>query len=283
MIFTRTLSNQPVPHVPVTLRLIQPCDPANGDIPDDGQEVRRWEATTDAAGRAIFTVPVGCYRMGMGEPPAGSTPVPEGYHHLFLSRPDSTVEGAFRFEDPAGQCSAQSIVSDLAAEGRLYAGQEDWTRATVRDCADAWGVISWNTPGDTQRVVRRVGDRWSTYVIFPHFDCWSDAAADGVPERLRDYFHACTSRACTANAIVGDLMRQGELYPGQENPSLLQIMDCSGSWALISWNTPGDTARIIQYNGHSWTTYVRFPHDECWSRAVTTGVPQRLQPHFADC
>ncbi|MEV6275994.1 hypothetical protein [Nocardia sp. NPDC051832] len=285
MIFTRTLSNQPVPNVPVNLRLIQPCDPKNDDIPDDGKEVKRWDGVTDATGRAIFTVPVGCYRMGMGQPPAGATPVPEGYHHLFLIRPDSTVEGAFRFQNPVApdKCSAQTIVSDLAAQGQLYSGQEDWTLAAVRDCADSWGVISWNTPGDTQRIVRRSGDRWSTYVIFPHSTCWSDAAADGVPDRLRGYFPACASRACTAASIVGDLDRQGELSPGQADSSLLQIQDCAGSWALVNWKTPGDTARIVQYTGHSWTTYVRFPHDLCWSQAAKTGVPQRLQAHFSKC
>ncbi|WP_228538225.1 hypothetical protein [Nocardia sp. XZ_19_385] len=193
MIFTRTLSNQPVPNVPVNLRLIQPCDPKNDDIPDDGKEVRRWDGITDGTGRAIFTVPVGCYRMGMGQPPAGTTPVPEGYHHLFLIRPDSTVEGAFRFQDPASpdQCSPQAIVSDLAAQGQLYSGQEDWTLATVRECAGSWGVISWNTPGDTQRLVRRLGDRWNNYVSFPHDTCWSTASKDGVPQRLQGYFNKC--------------------------------------------------------------------------------------------
>ncbi|MEV0246102.1 hypothetical protein AB0H76_05875 [Nocardia sp. NPDC050712] len=176
----------------MNLRLVTPCDPAAHDIPVEGvQETQRFTGTTDATGRAVFTVPVGCYRMGMGQPPAGTRPVPEGMHTLFVTRAGEAVEGSFRFQDAGWPpvCSTETIVNDLAAGGELYAGQADPALAQLRDCEGTWGVISWNTPGDTQRIVHHNFERWTTYVAFPHDTCWTEATRAGVPERLRPYFN----------------------------------------------------------------------------------------------
>ncbi|WP_378732305.1 hypothetical protein [Nocardia brasiliensis] len=186
---TRTLSGAPVPKVPVDLRLVQPCDPASHDIPLDGTtEVLRRDAVTDANGSATFAVPVGCYRFGMGTPPPGTTPVPEGMHSLFLLHQGQVVSGELRFQEPnlPPFCAAQTIVHDLDDIGEL--GSHN---ATVTECDGNWAVIVWDVPGDSQRIVRRAPDGWATYVYFPHDVCWTKAAADGVPTRLQDYFIIC--------------------------------------------------------------------------------------------
>ncbi|MFC9896211.1 hypothetical protein ACFVMC_21190 [Nocardia sp. NPDC127579] len=193
MVFTLTQAQHPVPNVPVGLRQVTPCDAAGRDIPEGAREVLRFDGVTDAQGRAVFTVPVGCYRMIMGEPPAGTRPVPEGMHALFLTRAGETVKGTFRFQDAGWPpvCSAETIVADLAAGGELYPGQADPSFARVRECEGRWGIVSWNTPGDTQRIVQHDFERWTTYVAFPHDVCWSKAAKEGVPQRLESYFGQC--------------------------------------------------------------------------------------------
>ncbi|MGY0500534.1 hypothetical protein ACWZHB_18765 [Nocardia sp. FBN12] len=58
------------------------------------------------------------------------------------------------------------------------------------------------------------------------------------------------------------------------------IPDCDGQWAVIRWDTPGDNQRVITRTAGTWTTYVRFPHDTCWSSASADGVPDRLRAYF---
>ncbi|MEV0683561.1 hypothetical protein AB0I35_06800 [Nocardia sp. NPDC050378] len=175
---TETVSGVAVPDVPVHLSRQEPCDPAGHDIPvGETSETQRLDAVTDGDGRAVFTVPVGCYYFGMTAP-AGTNPVPEGMHSAFLTTAGSTVEGLLRFQDTAGSCHPDGISADL--------GMLD--NAAVIDCDGTWAVIRFATPGDNQRIIRRVDGTWTTYVLFPNETCWSTAESDGVPARLRPYF-----------------------------------------------------------------------------------------------
>ncbi|PXX63871.1 hypothetical protein DFR70_10553 [Nocardia tenerifensis] len=184
VIRTRTLSGTPVPNVPVRLSQVQPCDAASRDISPDAKEVLHREATTDGSGVARFSVPLGCYYFGLGTPPPGATPVPEGMHSLFLVRAGEPVSGELRFQEPLSpHCAAATIVHDLDDIGELTS-----YNAKVSECDGAWAVIVWDIHGDSQRIVRHAADGWATYVVFPHDICWSKAAADGVPARLRPYF-----------------------------------------------------------------------------------------------
>ncbi|MFF2391206.1 hypothetical protein [Nocardia sp. NPDC058114] len=182
---TVTLSGIPVPGVPVYLSLQQPCDPASNDIPvGETVETLRRDGVTDEQGRAAFATEIGCYRFGMTAP-AGTNPVPEGMHSLFLVTPGGTATGQLRFQDtppePAPACAESTIETEL--------GVDPGPVATIADCDGQWGVIRWETPGDNQRVITRTSGTWSTYVRFPHDICWSSAVADGVPDRLRTYFN----------------------------------------------------------------------------------------------
>ncbi|TCJ99084.1 hypothetical protein [Nocardia alba] len=180
---TVTLSGIPVPGVPVYLSLQQPCDPSGNDIPvGETAETSRRDGVTDEQGRAAFVTELGCYRFGMTAP-AGTNPVPEGMHSLFLVAQGGTVTGQLRFQDIAPEpaaCAESTIETEL--------GVDPGPVATIPDCDGKWGVIRWNTPGDNQRVITRTSGTWTTYVRFPHDICWSRAAADGVPDRLRTYF-----------------------------------------------------------------------------------------------
>ncbi|WP_446223246.1 hypothetical protein ACTWPB_26680 [Nocardia sp. IBHARD005] len=179
---TVTLSGIPVPGVPVHLSLQQPCDPSSKDIPlGETMETLRRDGVTDEQGRASFITEIGCYRFGMTAP-AGTNPVPEGMHTLFLVTAGGTATGQLRFQDTAPEpaCAEATIETEL--------GVDPGPVATIPDCDGQWGVIRWDTPGDNQRVITRASGTWTTYVRFPHDICWSSASADGVPERLRSYF-----------------------------------------------------------------------------------------------
>ncbi|MGW4848411.1 hypothetical protein [Nocardia brasiliensis] len=142
------------------------------------------QAVTDSSGSATFAVPLGCYRFGMVTPPPGTKPVPEGMHHLFLVRAGETVEGLLRFDDAERpRCSPGAIAHDLDDIGGLTEYQ-----AKVEYCDGAWALIVWDAPGDSLRIVRRTGGGWSTYLAFPHDQCWAKAAADGVPLTLKYNF-----------------------------------------------------------------------------------------------
>ncbi|MFE6920536.1 hypothetical protein ACFVAV_05770 [Nocardia sp. NPDC057663] len=182
---TATLSGLPVPGVPVYLSLQQPCDPAGHDIPvGETTETRRLDGVTDSSGLAAFTTVTGCYRFGMTAP-AGTDPVPEGMHTLFLVDQGATVTGQLRFQDtspePAPACAESTIETEL--------GVDPAPAADISECDGQWAVISWTVPGDNQRIITRTSGTWTTYVLFPHTTCWDTAAADGVPDRLRPYFN----------------------------------------------------------------------------------------------
>ncbi|WP_218581754.1 hypothetical protein [Nocardia cyriacigeorgica] len=188
VIRTQTLSGVGVPDVPVHMRLVQPCDPAGHDIPvGETTEVLRRDGVTDATGVTSFQVPVGCYFFGM-DPPPGTTPVPEGMHSLFITRAGETVAGTLRFEEPGlpSSCAAETIEHDLGVGPDLANAS-----ATVTECDGRWAIISWDVPGDSQRLVRHDGTVWTGYVSFPHEICWSRAMADGVPARFQRYFPGC--------------------------------------------------------------------------------------------
>jgi len=187
ILHTTTLSGDAVPNVPVHLARYAPCDPASGDLAEGAAEVERWSDTTDADGEITWTVPVGCYRFGM-EPPPGTVPVPEGMHTLFLPEGGRVVTGLLRFEDPepAPSCTTETIVRDLDVTGDLADAL-----AEVGECHGSWAVIAWDVPGDSQRIVRLVDSRWTTYVVFPHDRCWTQARADGAPSAMQGYFSAC--------------------------------------------------------------------------------------------
>ncbi|MEU4649715.1 hypothetical protein [Nocardia fluminea] len=182
---TVTLSGIPVPGVPVYLSLQQPCDPAGNDIPvGETVETLRRDGVTDEQGRAAFVTEIGCYRFGMTAP-AGTNPVPEGMHSVFLVNPGGTATGQLRFQDtppePAPACAESTIETELGVDAGPV--------ATIADCDGQWGVIRWDTPGDNQRLITRTSGAWTTYIGFPHDICWSSAVTDGVPERLRTYFN----------------------------------------------------------------------------------------------
>lgn len=83
---------------------------------------------------------------------------------------------------------------------------------------------------------------------------------------------------CTAEAIVDDLDAPPYLAAAPA-----AVSDCEGGWAVIVWNVPGDSQRIVVHNPDGWTTYVGFPHDTCWTEALADGVPARLQRYFPPC
>lgn len=131
-------------------------------------------------------VPLGCSQFGMGTPPPGTKPVPEGMHQLFLVRAGETGEGMLRFEDTQQpQCSPGAIARDLDD-----IGSRTEHSASVDYCDGAMGRHRLGCLGDSQRIVRRGAGGWATYLAFPHDRCWAKAAADGVPAGLKHYF-AC--------------------------------------------------------------------------------------------
>jgi len=186
----RTVTEQgvAVPSVPVHMTRHAPCDPASRDLAEDAAEVGHWAGTTDADGRITFAAtPVGCYRFGM-TPPPGTNPVPVGMHTLFVVTGGEVVTGSLLFQDPAPApiCASQTIVRDLGL-GEPFTS----AAATVSECNGAWAVIVWDMPGDSQRIVRQMDARWTTYVLFPHDLCWSWAQSDGAPNTMERYFTAC--------------------------------------------------------------------------------------------
>lgn len=189
IIRTHSLQGIAIPYVPVNLRLYQGCDPNSGDFPEGLPEAQRWDDTTDANGQAVFAVPVGCYRFGMNAP-AGTNPVPEGLHTIFVKTDGETVYGSLRFQDPAPSplCASQTIVHDLDVAPYLKTATP-----TVTDCDGFWAFIAWaDSPGDNARIVHRdYGTPWTTYVLFPHDVCRAEAQADGIPANLEKYFQVC--------------------------------------------------------------------------------------------
>ncbi|WP_378741875.1 hypothetical protein [Nocardia brasiliensis] len=186
---TRTLNGAPVPNVPVSLRLQQPCDPATNTLPPGTTEVLRRDVVTDRDGSVTLTVPLGCYSFGTDNPPAGRTPFPNGMQGLFLKYAAHPRTGELRFAEPGPQppCAVQTVVLELDRRNDLYDHLRN-TNAEVSECDGQWAHAVWDAPGDNARIIRRDADGWTTYISFPHNVCWAKAAGDGVPARMKEYF-----------------------------------------------------------------------------------------------
>ncbi|MFE9784088.1 hypothetical protein ACFYO7_01770 [Nocardia salmonicida] len=78
--------------------------------------------------------------------------------------------------------------------------------------------------------------------------------------------------ACAESTIESEL--------GVDPGPAATIPDCDGQWGVIRWDTPGDNQRLVTRTSGTWTTYVRFPHDTCWTTATADGVPARLRTYF---
>ncbi|MCM6773608.1 hypothetical protein NDR87_09010 [Nocardia sp. CDC159] len=83
---------------------------------------------------------------------------------------------------------------------------------------------------------------------------------------------------CAVQTVVHELDDLGEL--GTEAAT---VRECDGKWAVIAWDLPGDSQRIIRRAADGWVTYVYFPHDVCWAKASADGVPARMQKYFPSC
>ncbi|MFG1795328.1 hypothetical protein [Nocardia sp. NPDC049149] len=83
---------------------------------------------------------------------------------------------------------------------------------------------------------------------------------------------------CAPQTIVRDLDDIGDL--GNENAT---VSDCDGTWAIIAWDVPGDTMRLVRRAADRWSTYVVFPHNVCWIKATADGAPPRFQDYFIAC
>ncbi|MFC9999423.1 hypothetical protein [Nocardia sp. NPDC127526] len=84
---------------------------------------------------------------------------------------------------------------------------------------------------------------------------------------------------CASQTILHDL-GEGPPY----TTTLATVSECDGFWAVIVWDMPGDSQRIV-HRGYDfgWRNYVYFPHDVCWSQAKADGVPANLEKYFLKC
>lgn len=84
--------------------------------------------------------------------------------------------------------------------------------------------------------------------------------------------------ACDPNRIEQDLDVADELVAA--NPT---VAECTGDWAVIRWDAPGDNQRVVRLADSTWTDYVLFPHNQCWSKAEADGAPAPFRAYFTDC
>lgn len=87
-----------------------------------------------------------------------------------------------------------------------------------------------------------------------------------------------TSSPCDPNRIERDLDVADVLIAA--NPT---VAECTGDWAVIRWDVPGDSQRIVRRVDSSWADYVLFPHNQCWGKAAADGAPTAFRPYFTDC
>ncbi|WP_228811671.1 hypothetical protein [Nocardia otitidiscaviarum] len=84
---------------------------------------------------------------------------------------------------------------------------------------------------------------------------------------------------CAAQTIVHDLGAGPPFTTA--TPS---VAYCDRSWAVIAWDIPGDSQRMVRrVDGAPWTTYVYFPNDVCRAQARADGVPVGLEEYFPVC
>lgn len=91
---------------------------------------------------------------------------------------------------------------------------------------------------------------------------------------FRFYDDAATD-PCSTAGIVADLGVDPALQKATAT-----VTDCAGGWAIIRWDAPGDTQRMIHHVAGKWTTYMVFPSQKCWKEAQSEGVPDDLKKYF---
>ncbi|MFC9871515.1 hypothetical protein ACFVJR_02905 [Nocardia salmonicida] len=150
--------------------------------------------------------------------------------------------------------------------------------------------------GETVETVRRDGvtdaqgrAAFTTEIGCYYFGMTAPSGTNPVPEGMHTLFlvapggtatgelrfqdtSPATAPACAESTIEAEL--------GVDAGPAATIPDCDGQWAVIRWDTPGDNQRLITRASGTWTTYVRFPHDTCWTAATADGVPARLRTYF---
>ncbi|WP_232852173.1 hypothetical protein [Nocardia acididurans] len=84
---------------------------------------------------------------------------------------------------------------------------------------------------------------------------------------------------CASQTIVHDL--NVDAWMRDATPT---VTNCDGYWAVIVWDVPGDSQRIVSRTPSTpWQTYVGFPHDVCWTKARADGVPDSFESYFTKC
>jgi hypothetical protein len=183
-------AHKPVADVEVELERALDCDLTNRVIFPGTSYTNHFTETTDEVGRAEFTgIPLGCYQVSAKDP-AGVELKPGAQHEAFLTEEEPHQQLGLTFgktsEGGKADCLAEEISEDLDIPE-----EQREAEATIVECEPNWSVIRWDVPGDSQRVVRYFGDKWVTYVAFPHNRCWKQAKYDGAPPTFEQYFQSC--------------------------------------------------------------------------------------------
>ncbi|MBD8504991.1 hypothetical protein HT102_00620 [Hoyosella sp. G463] len=282
LVETKTFSGAAIPSVPVSLMLAAECDAANRDIPLGADFTTIYDGVTNAAGEALFAdMPLGCYRANM-DVPQNTNPVPEGMHTVILTEaiPDQSLW--FRFtDDPIGegnlrlgQIFVRDSVGNPISRAALELEQCGTSNRMTTVNSDREGRILLEVPrAECYTVVGTSGTSEWTLTSRPVIDSGtSNFALDIVLER------AGTEPTCEATAIEADLA-----LPYEYGTTPVSV-DCADGWAAIRWpESPGDNQRLVQLVDGEWTTYIGFPHQQCWAEARGNGVPDRLQKYFQEC
>ncbi|WP_405181706.1 hypothetical protein OG225_11655 [Nocardia sp. NBC_01377] len=156
------------------------------------------------------------------------------------------------------------------------------------------GPASRDLPEGTPEVERWTGttdaDGRSTFTVpvgCYHFGMTPPPGSDPVPEGMHALFVTADGESvtgslrfrdsaqaahCDPQSIVGQL----ELADYQRNATAT-VRECDGTWAVIAWDVPGDSQRIVWRAASRWATYVVFPHNRCWTQAKTDGAPDTLE------
>ncbi|WP_194824275.1 hypothetical protein [Nocardia sp. XZ_19_231] len=150
--------------------------------------------------------------------------------------------------------------------------------------------------GETVETVRRDGvtdeqgqASFVTEIGCYHFGMTAPSGTNPVPEGMHALFLVTPGSTATGKlrfqdtptepaAACAESTIESEL--GVDPGPAATIADCDGQWGVIRWDTPGDNQRLITRTSGTWTTYVRFPHDTCWTTATADGVPARLRTYF---
>ncbi|WP_278314706.1 hypothetical protein [Lolliginicoccus levis] len=282
LVETKTFTGAAIPSVPVSLMLAAECDVANRDIPLGVDFTTTYDGITNAAGEALFAdMPLGCYRANM-DVPENTNPVPEGMHTVILTEEIPHQSLWFRFTDePIG-------------EGNLRLGQ-----VFVRDSAGnpiSRAALELEQCGTSNRMTTVNSDREGRIILeVPRAECYTVVGTSGTSEWTltgRPVIDTGTSNfaldvvldragtgpTCEATSIEADLD-----LPYEYGTTPVSV-DCAEGWAAIRWpESPGDNQRLVHLVDGAWTTYIAFPHQQCWAEARGNGVPDRLQKYFQEC